>query len=253
MAALKGDDAMQNCAYFSPLVALAVGIAGCGKHGEVVLAEPGPDKAGRQETSPDKKESLMHDHKHAFADPSERAKKWNDPTRDQWQHPEEIVAALGLKPGAMVADVGAGTGYMVAHLSKLVGKEGTVVAIDTSQVMIEYLVARSMELGPATIVARKVDANDPELQTDSLDGVLMLDTWHHVSEREAYAEKVYVGLKRGGRFVVVDYSVDADVGPPKAMRLEPTQIIKELEAAGFRSETVKESMPRHYVVIGHKE
>lgn len=86
-----------------------------------------------------------------------------------------------------------------------------------------------------------------------MDGVLTLDTWHHVKGQEAYAKKVYEGLKRGGRFVVVEYEVDAVVGPPKAMRLEPVSVTKQLEAAGFRVEVVRESMPRHYMVVGHKD
>src|SRR5688572_18354399 len=69
-----------------------------------------------------------HGH-HPFTDPEGLAAKFNDPKRDEWQHPQEIIAALTLKPGATVADIGAGTGYMVAHLSKAVGERGTVIAI----------------------------------------------------------------------------------------------------------------------------
>lgn len=192
-------------------------------------------------------------HGHAFTNPAEQAKKWNDPQRDQWQHPEEIVAALALMPGATVADIGAGTGYMVAHLSQAIGEGGTVIAIDASQEMVDYLAERRDELGPATIVTRKVGPDDPELPPASVDGVLTLDTWHHIERRAAYAGKVYDGLKGGGRFVVVDYEVTAEVGPPQSMRLSPEQVKEELEAAGFRAEVVSESMPRHYMVVGYKD
>lgn len=218
------------------------------------MTEINNDKEPKQVDQPKQEEPPKHgDHKHAFTDPAERAKKWNDPERDKWQHPEEIVAALGLKPGATVADIGAGTGYMVAHMSKAVGKGGTVIAIDAETAMVEYLSKRSAELGPAKIVPRKVGPDDPELHPASVDRVLTLDTWHHVKGQEAYAKKVYEGLKRGGRFVVVEYEVDAEVGPPKAMRLEPAKVKQQLAAAGFRVEVVKESMPRHYMVVGHKD
>lgn len=210
------------------------------------------DKPAEQER--DKGEHAKHgEHQHAFTDPEERAKKWNDPERDQWQRPEEIVAALGLKPGDTVADIGAGTGYMVAPLSKAVGKGGTVVAIDISPEMVDYLAKRSAELGPATIAPRKVGADNPELQPASVEAVLTLDTWHHVQGREAYARKVYAGLKPGGRFAVVDYEIEGEVGPPKSMRLTPEQVTKELKAAGFRVEVVRESMPRQYLVVGYKQ
>jgi predicted methyltransferase len=256
---------MKKCLILSILIVVASGIAGCGQRKEADVPEANNEKKSaeqqpsrkeqpKQNDLPEREEPLKHDdHKYAFADPSDRAKKWNDPERDKWQRPEEIVAALALKPGATVADIGAGTGYMVAHLSKAVGQGGTVIAIDASAEMVEYLAKRSAELGPADVVPRKVGPDAPELRTASVDGVLTLDTWHHVKGREAYAKKVYEGLKRGGRFVVVEYEVGAEVGPPKAMRLSPEQVAKQLEAAGFRVEVVRESMPRHHMVVGHKD
>ncbi|WP_200836612.1 class I SAM-dependent methyltransferase [Roseiconus lacunae] len=123
-------------------------------------------------------------------------------SRDEWQHPEEIVAALKLEAGQTVADIEAGTGYMVAHLSEAVGGNGTVIAIDAEAAMIEYLANHLPELGPAHIVTQKVDFHDPELKPESVHGVLTLDTWHHMSEREAYARKVYDGLRKGERFAI---------------------------------------------------
>jgi predicted methyltransferase len=193
------------------------------------------------------------DHHHAFANPEELARKWNDPNRDEWQHPEQIVDALALEPGETVADLGAGTGYLVAHLSNAVGKDGTVIAIDAEPAMIEYLADHKSQLGPATVVPQKVGFSDPELAAASVHGVVTLDTWHHVAGREAYARKVFDGLKQGGRFVVVDYEVDAEVGPPQQMRLSPEQVIKQLEAAGFNAAVVPETMPRHYIVVGTKD
>jgi predicted methyltransferase len=243
---------MKNCAILPFVIAIAASIAGCGQQTEADVANK--DKAVEQEPKQDAQPTHgENEHHHAFADPAERAKKWNDPERDKWQHPEEIVAALALKPGATVADIGAGTGYMVNFLSKAVGHGGTVIAIDAEGAMVEYMSRRRSALGPAKIVPRKVSMDDPGLQPASLDGVLTLDTWHHVKNQEAYAKKVYEGLKRGGRFVVVDYEVDAETGPPGAMRLEPGQVTKQLEAAGFRIEVMRESMPRQYMVVGFKD
>jgi predicted methyltransferase len=240
------------------VIAIAAGTAGCGQRKEGGVAEANTERAVEQEPKkdahPKHEERPKHgDHKHAFTNPVEQAKKWNDPERDQWQRPEEIVAALALTPGATVADIGAGTGYMVAPISKAVGRDGTVIAVDASAEMVEYLAKRAGELGPARIVPRKVGPDDPELPPAGVDRVVTLDTWHHVRGREAYAKKVYDGLRRGGRFVVVEYKVGAEVGPPPAMRLAPEQVAKHLEAAGFRAEVVRESMPRHYMVVGHKD
>lgn len=241
---------MKNCVILS--IVLATGIAGCGQQKEIAVKHVHSDKAVKPERQQEEQHKHRH-HNHAFANPFEMSRKWNEPERDKWQHPEEIVAALALKPGATVADIGSGTGYMVAHLSKAVGQGGTVIAIDASAEMIGYLSKRGDDLGPAKIVTRKVGQDDPELQITSVDGVLTLDTWHHVKEQEEYSKKVYEGLKVGGRFVVVEYELNSEIGPPNEMRLKSGQVMTQLEAAGFRVEAVRESMPRHYMVVGHKD
>lgn len=195
-----------------------------------------------------------HEHGHRrFANPEERAEKWNSPDRDAWQCPQEIISALGLRPSSTVADIGAGTGYMVAHLSEAVGERGTVIAIDAEEAMIAYLGERSERLGPAKVIPRLVGAAGPELGEASVDGVITIDVWHHIDGRENYAKSIYRGLKSGGRFVIVESKVDAEIGPPVEMRLEPTRVMKELEAGGFRVELVRTSMPRHYMVMGYKD
>jgi len=199
----------------------------------------------------------MH-HRHgsshgAFANPEKAAGKWNSPERDEWQHPDEIVAALGLRPGATVADIGAGTGYMVAHLSKAVGENGTVIAIDAEDAMIEYLSNRTEALGPATVVPKKVAAADPNLQNESVEAILILDTWHHIGGRLDYAKKLHAALKPGGRLVIVDSEIEATIGPPQEMRIAAEDAQRELVAAGFRTEAADESMPRHYMIVANKE
>lgn len=211
------------------------------------VAEPGLEQDGTQV------HGAPRHHQGAFADPKMFETRWNHPERDRWQHPEEIIAALALTPGATIADIGAGTGYMVAHLSQAVGNSGTVIAIDAEPAMITYLTSRRQNLGPARIEPRQVSAESPDLQAESVDGVMTLNTWHHVNERAVYARNVHAGLKRGGRFVVVDYDVDAELGPPKELRLAPARVVKELAAGGFRVEIARESMPHHYMIVGYKD
>lgn len=257
---------MKSRMIYPLVVAVAASVVGCGEPKKVAVMqvssdgavgrEHGQDGPPEQRGRPEREESPEHgdhDRRHAFANPAELAKAWNDPERDDWQFPEEIVAAMAVGPGGTVADIGAGTGYMAAHLSRAVGEGGTVIAIDVSAAMIGYLTERSDDLGPARVLPRQVRPDDPELSPAGVDGVVTLDTWHHVGGRESYARKVYEGLRRGGRLVVVDYEPDADVGPPVAMRLGPGQVMEQLESAGFRVEVVPESMPRHYMVVGHKD
>ncbi|SIO64921.1 Methyltransferase domain-containing protein [Singulisphaera sp. GP187] len=231
------------------------GMMGCKKPRE--SAAPVVENSKVAEQVPEQEQVHIHGghehHHHGFDDPTKFENQWNAPERDRWQHPEEIIAALALSPGATVADIGAGTGYMVAHLSKAVGDRGTVIAIDAAPAMITYLTNRSADLGPAKIVPQQVSGESPELPDDRVDGAITVNTWHHINERETYAKKVYSGLKRGGKFVVVDSEVDAESGPPKAMRLEAGRVMQDLEAGGFRVVIAHESMPQHYMIVGHKD
>lgn len=245
-------DAMKPKLFLLNMLAVG-GVIGCGTSAESDAPADGGNKVARHENQGANVHRGHRHHHGGFGTPERFEEEWNGPDRDGWQHPEEIVAALALAPGATVADIGAGTGYMVAHLSKAVGEGGTVIAIDAEQGMVTYLKARSEALGPARIMPRKVGVESPDLQDDSVDGVVTLNTWHHIGGREAYAKKVYSGLRRGGRFVVVDCEVDAESGPPREMRVEPGQVVKELEAGGFRAELAHESMPKHYMVVGHKD
>lgn len=195
-----------------------------------------------------------HESRHgAFADPDKAAAKWNSPERDEWQHPDEIVAALDLRAGATVADIGAGTGYMVAHLSKAVGENGTVIAVDAEEAMIKYLSSRVEDLRPATVLPQKVAADDPNLLNESVDAILILDVWHHLGGRLDYAKKLYAALKPRGRLVVVESEPTAASGPPKEMWMAPEEAQAELAAAGFRIGVADESMPRHYMIVAIKE
>lgn len=216
------------------------------RFGEVTLAMLAADVQARSAHQPGK-------HHHAFKDPAALAQRWNHAARDAWQCPEQIVSALGTKPGDTIAEIGAGTGYMVAHLSQAVGSSGTVIALDAEAAMVEYLTSQISNLGPAKIIARQASHNDPALPPESIDGALTVDVWHHMTGQAAYAQKVHRALKRGGRFVIVEHLPTAEQGPPQAMRLSPAQVSAHLETAGFWAEVRSETMPRHYLVVGHKD
>lgn len=127
------------------------------------------------------------------------------------------------------------------------------IAVDAESAIIGYLTDHKTQLGPAKIVPKKVGFQDPELAPESVDAVVTLDTWHHVAGQEAYAQKVHDGLRQCGRFVVVDYAMDAETGPPIEMRLSPDDVIVQLKNVGFRAEVVSETMPHHYMVVGIKD
>ena len=205
--------------------------------------------------SPAPREPHAHGHGHGhgplvhrFDDPQRWAREFDDPDRDAWQRPEEVVRLMEIAPGATVADLGAGTGYFLKHLSKAVGPEGRVLALDIEPSMVEYMRDRATREGLANVEARVVAGDDPGLAVGSAHRVLIVDTWHHIPDRPAYGRKLAAGLAPGGAVLVVDFPLDGTRGPPPHARIAPEQVVRELEAAGMRAQIVEESLPDQYVV-----
>lgn len=189
---------------------------------------------------------------HRFTEPEKYAERWNDPARDKWQKPGEVMTVLGVEKGMTVVDLGTGTGYFVPHLAKTVGPTGKVLALDVEEPMVEYVKNRVLDEDMDNVEARVVAYDDPGLSAESVDRVLTVNTWHHIQNREAYVEKLASGLKPGGTVAVVDYTLDSPHGPPRDHKLDPEQVKEELEAGGLSAQIVEEDLPRQYVVIGRK-
>ncbi len=189
---------------------------------------------------------------HSFEDVDRYAARWNDPARDDWQKPDEVIAIMGIEPGMTVADIGPGTGYLEPYLATAVGTEGRVLALDAEPNMIAYLEKRAKNEDWTNVEARLVEFSDPKVTQGEVARVVVVNTWHHIRDREIYGAKVFAGLQPGGSITVVEYTMEVDDGPPMEIRLKPEQVVAELKAAGFEAEVIEESLPRQYVVIGRK-
>ena len=119
-----------------------------------------------------------------FDDAEKWAKEFDNPERDAWQKPEEVLDALHLQPTSLVADIGAGTGYFSVRIAKRV-PEGKIFAADVEPDMVRYLGARAERehLANLTAVQARTDAtNLPE----PVDLILVVDTYHHIDDRTRY-------------------------------------------------------------------
>jgi SAM-dependent methyltransferase len=222
-------------------------------------AAPAPDTAAAPAPGPAHNhagdDAAPHQHEplgHRFEDAEKWAKRFDAPERDRWQKPARVVALMNIEPGMAVADIGAGTGYFLPHLARAAGAKGSVLALDIEPSMVEHMRKRAQREGLANVTAREVGVADPGLPAGVIDRVLIVNTWHHIPAREAYAARLAAGLTRGGTVTIVDYEVDSPRGPPVAERLAPEVVIRELAAGGLSAKLVSEDLPYQYVVVARR-
>jgi len=190
---------------------------------------------------------------HRFDDAERWAKVFDDPARDAWQKPDEVVAAMAIAPGMTAVDLGAGTGYFEGRLSAAVGASGKVIATDLEPNLVAHMRARAEREGWANVEVRQVTAADPGLAAGEADRILIVDVWHHVEgDRGAFARSLATALRPGGTITVVDFTLEAEQGPARHHRLSPEAMIAELTAGGLRAEVVAETLPDHYIVVASK-
>src|SRR5689334_14374734 len=124
---------------------------------------------------------VVHDHQHSFGDAEKWSKVFDDPERDAWQKPHEVIQALALKPDAIVADIGAGTGYFTIRIAHMTPK-GRVYGVDTEPAMVQHLAARAKQAGLGNVTAVRAKADNPALPAKT-DVVLLVDVYHHIENR----------------------------------------------------------------------
>lgn len=185
-----------------------------------------------------------HTHRHSFDDAQRWAHVFDDPARDAWQKPHEVIQALGLGPEAAVADLGAGTGYFAMRLANMLPR-GRVYAVDIAPDMVRYLEARAQREGLANVVAIKGEPEDPKLP-GKVDLVLLVDVYHHVEDRAGYFRRLRSALRTGGRVAIIDFKLDSPVGPPRAARVAPETVKSEMAAAGYALATEHVFLPHQY-------
>ncbi len=182
-------------------------------------------------------------HQHHPPSSAEYAKVLEDPSRDEWQKPHEVVMALGLKATDAIADLGAGTGYFARRFAHHAGK---VYAVDIDDKLLDIV----RKDAPANLTAVLAAPDDPRLPERSVDVIFFCDVLHHIADRAAYYPRLIKALKPGGRIVVVDfYKKDLPVGPPPEMKLSEDEVIAELRAAGFTLAKRLDILPYQYYLF----
>jgi arsenite methyltransferase len=190
-----------------------------------------------------------HAAEHLHGDPRAYMAALDDPKRDAWQKPHEVVSALGLREGDTVADIGAGSGYFTLRFARHVGRSGKVFAVDLSSDMVGELKKRAAAAGLENIVPVQAAADDPRLPAGSAGVVFFCNVWHHIESRGEYLATLKPALAPGGRLVILDFHKNAPVGPPASMKLTREEVLRELEATGFTLQQEHTFLPHQYFLV----
>jgi SAM-dependent methyltransferase len=188
-----------------------------------------------------------HTHQHSFSGAEQWAHVFDDPKRDAWQKPHEVIQALALEPDAVIADVGSGTGYFSVRLANMVPK-GRVYGVDLEPDMVKYLAERAKREKRDNVVAVAGAADDPRLP-EKADLILLVDVYHHIDDRERYFRNLGASLKPGGRIAIIDFRMGSLEGPPNAARLAPQRVVAELKGAGYRLVKQHDFLPNQYFLV----
>ncbi|MEM9856368.1 MAG: class I SAM-dependent methyltransferase [Bacteroidota bacterium] len=163
----------------------------------------------------------------------ELVQNYEAPDRGVWQNPELIIDQFGDLKGKIVADVGAGTGYFSFRLA---ADSAHVIAIDIDEQFLDYIAERKQELVnlPGSIATRLSVPDDPLLKDSEAHFVLIVNTYHFLSDRASYLKKLRKGLKENGSIIIVDFkSGKLPVGPLEEDKITIEIVTEELKKAGF--------------------
>jgi SAM-dependent methyltransferase len=176
---------------------------------------------------------------------------WLDrPEREAEEAPSKAIAALALPRGAVVADVGAGSGYYTVRLARAVGPSGRVVATDLQPGMLEILRARVTRETLTNVDVVQGRADEPVLPAKTFDMILLVDVYHELAAPQPFVRKLKDALKPGGRLVLIEFRrEDPRVPIREEHKMSVSQVREELGADGFRIERVLDVLPWQHIIV----
>ena len=182
----------------------------------------------------------------------QNAAQLDQPSRDAWQLPAEVVTSLKLREGNVVADIGTGSGYFVPYLSKAVGASGRVFATDIQPEMLAYVQRKVTELDLQNVTTVLSQEADTRLERASVDLAFMVDVYHELGSPAPLLSNIHTVLKPNGRLTIIDFKANSEsdrVGPPLSHRVPRDRLIAELERAGFSLVESIELLPYQYFLV----
>jgi len=174
--------------------------------------------------------------------------------REREESAEEMREQLGLEPGMVVCDMGAGNGYHSLPMAEMVGEEGMVWAVDIQPQMLQMLRERAAAEGVENVKTVLGELHDPRLPEGVFDLIVLVDVYHEFSHPEQMLAGMRAALKEGGRMVLVEYRAEDETVPIKPEhKMSKEQIEKEMVGNGFRQVASYEELPWQHMVFYERE
>ena len=170
--------------------------------------------------------------------------------RVQEEEPDAALDAIALAPGSIVADVGAGSGYMTVKMAKRVGPTGKVYANDIQPEMLLLLRQRLAKEKITNVEPVLGAVDDPKLPADAVDLILMVDVYHEFQQPQIMLRRMRESLKPGGRLVLLEYRKEDPAIPIRFdHKMSVAEAKLEVEAEGFKLAHVDEVLPRQHILV----
>jgi protein-L-isoaspartate O-methyltransferase len=183
-----------------------------------------------------------------------QAASWLErPEREKEEHCSKLIDALKLKPGDVIADVGAGSGYYTFRMAERVAPGGKVLAVDIQQEMLT-LIRKRMQEGKVTNVEPVLGTlTDPKLPAGSVDLILLVDVYHEFSHPYEMTVEMVKALKPGGRLVFVEYRLEDPKVPIKLVhKMSQRQVIKEMSPFPLKHSMTIDVLPWQHIMVFKK-
>ena len=176
------------------------------------------------------------------------------PSREQEERTDLLLEALGLQPGDVAADIGAGTGYFTLPMARAVTPDGRLLAVDIQPEMLSIIQRRMQQEGVSNIETVLATETDPRLPVGAVDLVLLVDAYHEFSHPREVMERVVGSLSDRGRVILVEYRGEDPRVPIKPLhKMTVEQASREMSAVGLKLLEVRDILPQQHIMVFAKD
>lgn len=168
--------------------------------------------------------------------------------RDSYHQPDKVMDVVGVKPGMVIGEVGAGSGYFTFHLSRRVGREGKIYANDISRRALASLRRKCEEEGISNIQTIVGEVEDPLLPDNELDMVFIVNAFHDLAKPVALLDNLVPSLKPGAPVVIIDRDPDKVRGYNRHV-LTQEEVLEHIKNSAFDLDRIETFLPQHNIYI----